>query len=32
MSRLLLDTNVLLDCVDSSRKLHDDAMRLCCPV
>ena len=28
MSRLLLDTNVLLDCVDPSRKFHDDAMRL----
>ena len=28
MSRLLLDTNVLLDCIDPSREFHDDAMRL----
>ena len=28
MHRLLLDTNVLLDCVDPSRACHDDAMRL----
>ena len=28
MSRLLLDTNVLLDCVDPNRAHHDDAMRL----
>lgn len=28
MHRLLLDTNVLLDCVDPGRTFHDDAMRL----
>ena len=28
MSRLLLDTNVLLDCVDPNRAHHGDAMRL----
>ena len=28
MNRLLLDTNVLLDCVDPSRAFHDDAVRL----
>ena len=28
MHRLLLDTNILLDCVDPSRASHDDAMRL----
>ena len=28
MSRLLIDTNVLLDCVDPTRPFHDDAMRL----
>ncbi|MBQ2680515.1 MAG: PIN domain-containing protein [Eggerthellaceae bacterium] len=28
MNRLLLDTNILLDCVDPSRAFHGDAMRL----
>ena len=28
MHRLLLDTNVLLDCIDPSRAHHEDAMRL----
>lgn len=28
MHRLLLDTNILLDCVDPRREFHDDAMRL----
>ena len=28
MHRLLLDTNILLDCVDPSRASHDDALRL----
>ncbi len=28
MHRLLLDTNILLDCVDPRRAFHDDAMRL----
>ena len=28
MHRLLLDTNILLDCVDPRRTFHDDAMRL----
>ena len=28
MHRLLLDTNVLLDCVDPSREFHDDALHV----
>ena len=28
MHRLLIDTNVLLDCVDPHREHHDDAMQL----
>lgn len=28
MHRLLLDTNILLDCVDPRREFHDDVMRL----
>lgn len=28
MRRLLLDTNVLLDCVDPNRAFHNDAVRL----
>ena len=28
MHRLLLDTNILIDCVDPSRASHDDALRL----
>ena len=28
MHKLLLDTNILLDCVDPSRASHDDALRL----
>ena len=28
MNRILLDTNILLDCVDPSRAFHGDAMRL----
>ncbi|MGI6221280.1 MAG: type II toxin-antitoxin system VapC family toxin [Coriobacteriales bacterium] len=28
MHRLMLDTNILLDCVDSRRAAHDDALRL----
>ena len=28
MHRLLLDTNILLDCVDPRRTFHEDAMRL----
>ncbi|MBP3866644.1 MAG: PIN domain-containing protein [Eggerthellaceae bacterium] len=28
MHRLLLDTNILLDCVDPSRASHDEAVRL----
>ena len=28
MHRLMLDTNILLDCVDPRRAAHDDALRL----